>query len=137
MKKIIASLFLIVAPNFFLFAQSTLKRSMGNGKKVYQKNCLTCHQANGGGVPKMNPPLVNAAFVKGDKKKLIQWVLLGSTEKVPIDGKYYSNNMPAQATLKDQDIADVLTYIRNSFKNKATPITAAEVKNTRKAIAGK
>ena len=79
----------------------------------------------------MNPPLVNAAFVKGDTKKLIQWVLLGSTEKVPIDGKYYSNNMPPQATLKDQDIADVLTYIRNSFKNKASVITAAEVKNTR------
>ena len=79
----------------------------------------------------MNPPLINAAFVKGDKKKLIQWVLLGSVVKVPIDGKYYSNNMPPQATLQDQDIADVLTYIRNSFKNKASPITATEVKNTR------
>ena len=82
----------------------------------------------------MNPPLIDAAFVKGDKKKLIQWVLLGSVEKVPIDGKYYSNNMPPQATLADQDIADVLTYIRDNFKNKASAITVADVKNTRTAI---
>ena len=114
-----------------LHAQSSLKSQIINGKKVYQKNCLTCHQVNGGGVPKMNPPLIDAAFVKGDKKKLIQWVLLGSVEKVPIDGKYYSNNMPPQATLADQDIADVLTYIRNNFKNKASAITVADVKNTR------
>ena len=128
--KISLSVFLIGA-NVLVYAQSSLKTQIENGKKVYQKNCLTCHQVNGGGVPKMNPPLINAAFVKGDKKKLIQWVLLGSVVKVPIDGKYYSNNMPPQATLQDQDIADVLTYIRNNFKNKASPITATDVKNTR------
>lgn len=125
----------LVAYNFVVKAQSsTVKAQLVNGKKVYQKNCLSCHQVNGGGVPKMNPPLINAAFVKGDAHKLIQWVLLGSTQKVPIDGKYYSNNMPAQATLKDQDIADVLTYIRNNFKNKASAISANEVKDSRVAI---
>ena len=107
-----------------------MKVLMDSGRKVYQKNCLTCHQADGGGVPKMNPPLTDASFVAGDKKKLVQWVLLGSTEKVPIDGKYYSNNMPAQAGLKDQEIAEVLTYIRNSFDNKASAITLSDVKNT-------
>jgi mono/diheme cytochrome c family protein len=126
--------FFIGITNLIVFAQASLQSSLANGKKVYEKNCLTCHQANGGGVPKMNPPLTNAEFVKGDKTKLIQWVLLGSTEKVPIDGKYYSNNMPAQATLKDQDIADVLTYIRNNFKNKAPQITEATVKNVRLTI---
>ena len=117
--------------NVLVSAQSSLKTQIENGQKVYQRNCLTCHQANGGGVPKLNPPLITAAFVKGDKKKLIQWVLLGSVEKVPIDGKYYSNNMPPQATLKDNEIADVLTYIRNSFKNKASVITATDVKTMR------
>lgn len=115
-------------------AQTSLKKSLDSGKVVYQKNCLTCHQVTGGGVPKMNPPLIHAAFVTGDKTKLIKWVLLGSTEKVPIDGKYYSNNMPAQATLKDQQIADVLTYIRNNFKNKASAITPEDVKKTRGTI---
>ena len=131
MKKIIIVTTVMVAGNFIALAQSSFKTAMANGKKLYEKNCLTCHQVNGGGVPRMNPPLINATFVKGDKKKLIQWVLRGSTEKVPIDGKYYSNNMPAQATLRDQDIADILTYIRNSFKNKGTAITAAEVKAER------
>jgi len=127
-------LLLMFGTTVVLYAQSSLKSQLMNGKKVYQKNCLTCHQVNGGGVPKMNPPLIDAAFVKGDKKKLIQWVLLGSVQKVPIDGKYYSNNMPPQATLADQDIADVLTYIRNNFKNKAPAITAEDVKNTRAVV---
>lgn len=134
MKKSSMFLLLMFGTTVVLYAQSSLKSQLVSGKKVYQKNCLTCHQVNGGGVPKMNPPLIDAAFVKGDKKKLIQWVLLGSVEKVPIDGKYYSNNMPPQATLADQDIADVLTYIRNNFKNKASAITVADVKNTRAAI---
>ncbi|HEY5406234.1 MAG TPA: cytochrome c [Ginsengibacter sp.] len=134
MKKISLFVLLMAGANVLVHAQSSLKSQIKNGKKVYQKNCLTCHQVNGGGVPKMNPPLINAAFVKGDKKKLIQWVLLGSVEKVPIDGKYYSNNMPPQATLADQDIADVLTYIRNNFKNKASAITLVDVKNTRSNI---
>jgi mono/diheme cytochrome c family protein len=131
MKKILSGSVLALAFSLTLFAQSSLKEAMVKGKKVYEKNCLTCHQANGGGVPRMNPPLINAEFVKGDKKKLIQWVLKGSVEKVPIDGKYYSNNMPPQAALKDQEIADVLTYIRNSFQNKGSIITAADVKAER------
>ncbi|HVZ98537.1 MAG TPA: cytochrome c [Chitinophagaceae bacterium] len=131
MKKILAGLVLMWAFGLTLFAQSSFKTAMIKGKKVYEKNCLTCHQANGGGVPRMNPPLINAGFVKGDKKKLIQWVLKGSVEKVPIDGQYYSNNMPPQASLKDEDIADVLTYIRNSFQNKGSAVTANEVKAER------
>lgn len=134
MIKFLLSMLFLIAANFAMAQSATVKSQILSGKKVYQKNCLTCHQANGGGVPKMNPPLINAAFVKGDKPKLIQWVLQGSTQKVPIDGKYYSNNMPAQATLKDQEIADVLTYIRNNFKNKASAISASEVKDTRVAI---
>ncbi|MEO8412497.1 MAG: c-type cytochrome [Ginsengibacter sp.] len=131
MKETLLSLFLAIPFNLGLFAQSSTKSLMDSGRKVYQKNCLACHQADGGGVPKMNPPLIDASFVTGDKIKLVQWVLLGSTEKVPIDGKYYSNNMPAQAGLKDQEIAEVLTYIRNNFHNKASTITATEVKKIR------
>src|SRR3954466_8987027 len=130
MKKTIISLFFITAVGIFLFAQ-TSKSSATNGKKLYEQYCLTCHQADGGGVPKMNPPLINTSYVTGDKKKLVQWVLKGSTENVPIDGKYYSNNMPPQAYLKDEEIADILTYIRNSFGNKASAITPAEVKSIR------
>ena len=131
MKRIIFSFFLLVAFGFLLAQQSSSKSSVDSGKKLYEQYCLTCHQADGGGVPKMNPPLINTSYVTGDKAKLVEWVLKGSTENVPIDGKYYSNNMPPQATLKDEEIADILTYIRNSFGNKASAITPAEVKSIR------
>jgi mono/diheme cytochrome c family protein len=130
MKKITISLFFITAFTIFLFAQ-TSSPSAENGKKLYEKNCLTCHQADGSGVPKMNPPLIKTSYVTGDKKKLIQWVLRGSTQNIPIDGKTYSNNMPSQANLKDEDIADILTYVRSSFGNKASAVTATDVKNVR------
>src|SRR3954447_13969749 len=121
MKKIIIGLFFIMSLEIFLFAQ-TSKPSAENGKKLYEQYCLTCHQADGSGVPKMNPPLIKTSYITGDKKKLIQWVLRGSTENTPIDGKTYSNNMPPQNFLKDEEIADVLTYIRNSFGNKQSAV---------------
>src|SRR4051794_23397036 len=131
MKRIIFSFFLLAACGFLFAQQSSVKASIDKGKKLYEQYCLTCHQADGGGVPKMNPPLIKTSYVTGDKKKLVQWVLKGSTENILIDGKSYSNNMPPQAYLKDDEIADVLTYIRNSFGNKASAITPAEVKNIR------
>jgi len=131
MKRIIFSFFLLAVFGFLFAQQSSLKSSVDRGKKLYEQYCLTCHQADGGGVPKMNPPLIRTSYVTGDKKKLIQWVLMGSTESVPIDGKNYSNNMPPQAYLKDEEIADILTYIRNSFGNKASMITIADVKSVR------
>jgi len=82
----------------------------------------------------MNPPLVATSYVTGDVKKLVTWVLKGSTENVDIDGKSYSNNMPAQNYLKDGEIADVLTYIRNSFGNTSSAIAAADVKAIRATV---
>ena len=87
--------------------------------------------ADGGGVPHMNPPLGNTPFVLGDKTDLIKIVLNGFNEDVQINGKTYSNNMTPHGDLTDQQIADVLTYVRNSFGNKASAITADEVKKAR------
>jgi len=106
---------------------------MANGKAVFGKTCITCHQADGLGVPNMNPPLVKTTYVLGDKAKLIKIVLGGLTETIDIGDNTYSGVMPAQDFLKDQEIADVLTYVRNSFGNKASVVTLAEVKKTRAA----
>ena len=111
----------------------SLAASIANGKKIYMQNCVTCHQADGGGVPHMNPPLIKTSYVLGDKTALIKIVLNGFNEDVEIDGQKYSNNMPAHDFLKDQEIADVLTYVRNSFTNKASAVKAAEVKKLRAA----
>lgn len=112
----------------------TLSASIAAGQKVYMLTCLSCHQADGGGVPNMNPPLSNTPFVLGDKNKAIQIVLKGFNDNVEINGETYTNVMPAQASLTDQQIADVLTYVRNSFGNKASAVTAADVKKIRATL---
>lgn len=111
------------------------KTAMERGKTVYTQRCLVCHQVDGGGVPHLNAPLDAATAVKGkDKAKLIHIVLGGMAERVEIDGEYYSNNMPPNKDLTDQQIADVLTYVRNNWSNKASAVTPAEVKAERAKI---
>jgi mono/diheme cytochrome c family protein len=102
--------------------------SIAAGQKIYLQYCLSCHMMDGGGVPNMNPPLSNTSYVKGDKGKLIKIVLNGFAQNVDIDGQSYSNTMPAQTALTDQQVADVLTYVRNSFGNKYSAVKLAEVK---------
>src|SRR3954462_12128371 len=90
----------------------TKKMTTSTGQQLYTTYCLACHQADGTGVPNLNPPLIQTSYILGDKKKLVTWVLKGSgDEKVEIDGKYYNNNMPPQAALKDEEIAKILTYV--------------------------
>jgi mono/diheme cytochrome c family protein len=134
MEKIIVTLVCTTIAALLVLGQEGPKASIARGKNIYEQYCLSCHQADGSGVPGMNPPLIKTSWVKGDKKKLIKWVLQGSAENVPIDGQSYSNNMAAQNFLKDQELADVLTYIRNSFDNKQSAVTATEVKTTRSTI---
>jgi mono/diheme cytochrome c family protein len=112
-------------------AGNTLKTSISRGEVVYQKFCMTCHMADGSGVPNMNPPLIKTKWTLGSKNVLIHQVLKGSNGKVEIDGETFRNTMPPLATLTDQQIADVLTYVRNNFGNKASMVTVAEVKAIR------
>lgn len=104
--------------------------SIKAGKKIYEQQCLTCHQVDGSGVPHLNPPLIQTSFVLGPKEKLIT-ILLNGLSDVEIDGDYYSNPMPSFNFLTDQEIADVLTYIRSDFTNKADAVPASLVKSQR------
>jgi len=113
---------------------SVLKSSITRGQVVYTKFCLTCHQVDGSGVPNLNPPLIQTKWTLGSKTVLIEQVLKGSNGKVEIDGDTFHNTMPPLATLTDQQIADVLTYVRNNFGNKASTVTPAEVKAVRAKI---
>lgn len=118
---------------FFVAAQDSFTASKQRGKKVYDLYCMACHMADGGGVQRMNPPLTKTSYVLGDKKTLINIVLKGMDEPIEINGETYTNVMAPHDFLKDQEIADVLTYVRNSFGNKASFVTAAEVKAVRAA----
>lgn len=110
------------------------KASVERGKKIYETYCLACHQADGSGVPGLNPPLIKTKWVLGDKKQLITVLLKGMDEAIEVDGEEYNNVMASHAFLKDPEIADVLNYVRNSFGNKAAGITPAEVKAVRATV---
>jgi len=115
-------------------ASSSLKSTMQRGELVYKSVCLTCHQADGGGVPRMNPPLIKTKWVLGDKTKLITLMLKGMNEPIEIEDEEYHNPMPPHTELNDQQIADVLTFVRNSFGNKASVVTSSEVKSVRAKV---
>ena len=109
--------------------------SAARGKTVYLQRCMVCHQADGGGVPKLNAPLDGSSAVNGtDVAKLIKYIVKGFADRVEIDGELYSNAMPAAADLTDQQIADVLTFIRSNWSNKAGPVTTLQVKQTRSKL---
>ncbi|GEP98924.1 c-type cytochrome [Chitinophaga cymbidii] len=123
----------VAAPAPAPVISDSLKAVLAKGQEVYNKHCVTCHQAGGDGVPNLNPPLTGTDYVLGDKTRLINVVLKGLNEDVEINGMVYSNPMPAHAFLNDQEVADVLTYVRNSFGNTAEGITKEEVKAVRAA----
>jgi mono/diheme cytochrome c family protein len=111
--------------------RTVLETSVARGKAVYTNVCLACHMADGGGVQNMNPPLIKTSYVLGNKAALIKIVLHGFNEDVEIDGKTYSNTMSPHDNLTDRQIADVLTYVRRSFGNKASAVKRAEVSKIR------
>lgn len=134
MKQIFICSILIIGLGVLLQSQPSSSTSKTNGKAVYASYCLTCHQADGGGVPRMNPPLIKTEFVNGNKQRLIGIVLNGMNVPLEINGDSYENPMASHAFLKDQQIADVLTYVRSSFGNKSSAVTVAEVKAVRAKI---
>ena len=131
MKKIIFFIPVLLMALIVFAAWPPDKAMMERGKKVYNTYCITCHQADGGGVPMLNPPLEKTSYVLGNKTKLIRVVLKGMDTHEEIGGEVYSNTMAPFNYLTDQQIADVLTYVRNSFGNKASVITTGDVKYVR------
>jgi ubiquinol-cytochrome c reductase cytochrome b subunit len=101
----------------------------GAGAATFSTNCAGCHGANGQGQPGVFPPLAQNPMVTGDKKAVIT-VLLNGLNNVPVKvgGAEYKGVMPPwKGTLTNKQIADVATYIRNAWGNKADAVTEAEV----------
>lgn len=101
------------------------------GKAVYAKYCLVCHQANGSGVPGMYPPLGKGSWTGKDPRELVPILTKGLSGKVEVNGEVYKSAMPAQVQLTDQEIADVLSYIRSDFGNSFDPVDTELVKKIR------
>jgi mono/diheme cytochrome c family protein len=110
-------------------------RVMKQGEAIFQDNCAACHRMDGSGVPRYFPPLRHDANVQqSDATSLIHFVLAG-TRKVPVDAAPTPLSMPAfEWKLNDQQVAAVLTYLRNSWGNSAPAVTADKVADLRKKL---
>ena len=101
------------------------------GESIYASNCAACHQPDGTGVPKAFPPLAKSDYLNKDPKRAISAILNGLNGKITVNGQEYDSVMPAVA-LDDEKVANVVTYIMNSWGNKGGEITPEEVKAARK-----
>jgi mono/diheme cytochrome c family protein len=104
------------------------------GQKLYARHCLSCHQADGGGVPNMQPAIAGGNWVKGDAKALALFVMSGGFDSAGRKESENGNVMPPFRQLPDGELAAILTYIREKFGSGASPVTAAEVGEARAAL---
>ena len=107
------------------------------GEAVYNKTCIACHGVDGKGVPQAFPPIDGSDWLTGDPELPIKIVLHGLMGPIKVGEEEFNSVMaPLGATLNDQEIADVLTYVRQRWSNDAAPIDSAQVKKVRAATAG-
>ncbi|UTD14454.1 nitrite reductase, copper-containing [Tenacibaculum mesophilum] len=112
--------------------EKSLAQKIADGKQIYTKTCFACHQANGEGIPNAFPPLAKSDYLNADVKRAIDIILHGKTGEITVNGQKYNSVMTKQA-LNDQEVADVLTYVYNSWGNNKTNVsvnTVMEVKST-------
>jgi len=107
------------------------KETKVDGKIVYKKHCMECHQENGEGVPNIYPTLQNAEWVGADKNHLIEIIINGMTKEIVVNGIAYEDEMPKADYLTNKEIAAVLTYIRTNFAKVNDPISEVDVARTR------
>ncbi len=108
-----------------------LKSSMARGKESYTTYCISCHMEKGEGIENVYPPLAKSDYLMADKKRSIQQVIYGVNEQMTINGKKYELEMTG-FDLSDQEVSDVLNYVRNSFGNKGDAVTPGHVRAARK-----
>jgi mono/diheme cytochrome c family protein len=113
-------------------AAKTKPERIALGRRLFTSICAACHQPTGLGLPNMFPPLAGSDYLNADKNRAIQTVLFGRQGEVVVNGLKFNNNMP-KFPLTDDDIANVLTYVYNSFGNSGLEVTPAEVKALRSA----
>ncbi len=109
----------------------TLAEQVNAGKALFNGTCSVCHQADGKGLPGVFPPLAQSDYLVGDVNRAIGVVVHGLSGKVKVNGKDYDSVMPPMNQLNDDEVANILTYVLNSFDNKGGQVKADDVKAVR------
>jgi len=114
----------------------TVPEQIKSGKELFGRTCFACHQSEGQGVPNAFPPLAKSDFLNANPDRAIGAVLHGLSGEITVNGKKFNNVMTSQ-NLTDEEIADVLTYVYNSWGNNKTTVTPQMVKAVRAKPASK
>lgn len=127
MKRILpVFIFTLSTMTLYSFYQAfDLKASIERGKTIYEAQCMSCHMAGGEGIEGVFPPLAKTDYLN-DTNRLIKVVVLGVRGSIKINGVDYNGEMTG-FSLSDEEVSDVLNYIRNSWDNKGTPIRPTEI----------
>jgi nitrite reductase (NO-forming) len=127
-------------PNLAAVTQATKAAAAGKltkedqikaGQQLFAGTCSVCHQANGEGLANVFPPLAKSDLIAADPKRPVRIVLQGLSGKVAVNGKDYTSVMPPMTQLNDDEIANIVTYVLNSWGNPGGRIEASEVAKVR------
>ena len=99
------------------------------GEQLYQKNCSNCHQKNGSGLGRVYPPLNNSDYLKNNFAEAICLIRNGTKGGIIVNGINFNQPMPGIPTLTDLEIAEIATYIYNSWSNNRGMIEVKDVSN--------
>jgi nitrite reductase (NO-forming) len=109
----------------------TKEEQVNAGRVLFLGTCSTCHQMEGQGIPKVFPPLAKSDFLMADKKRSIEVLLNGLSGKVVVNGQEFASVMPPMSHMADDELANILTFVRNSWGNSGDAVSAAEVTQVR------
>jgi nitrite reductase (NO-forming) len=109
----------------------TREGQIAAGKQVFEGTCAACHQANGQGLPGVFPPLAKSDFLAADPKRAMSIVTHGLSGKIRVGGHEYDSVMPPMSQLTDDEVANALTYVVNSWGNPGGRFDAGEVAKAR------
>ncbi|WMI67783.1 cytochrome c [Mangrovimonas sp. YM274] len=126
------ALFLSLGANEYTSVQNAShQESIKKGKVVYENFCMTCHMANGEGIPRAFPPLAKADYLMNNRKESIKAIKYGLSGTIVVNGDTFKGSM-APLGLSDKEVADVMNYITNSWGNKNDKmVTEKEVSEIR------
>lgn len=111
----------------------TLDPRLAEGKRLYESSCASCHLPSGEGKPGVGPSLVGCSWVKGSAERLVRISLYGVRGPIEVNGEEFNLEMPGvyYYHFDDEQMAAVLSYIRQAWGNDASPISAELVANVR------
>src|SRR5687767_14596071 len=115
---------LLVAPVSFA-AEDEKSAMMAKGKLLYLQHCVICHQGSGQGSAGTFPPLARADYLMANRENGIRAVVAGLSGRITVNGTNYNNTMPP-ILLTDEQVAAVLTFVRNTWGNTSEPITVSQ-----------